>query len=168
MLFGSLIPYVGNEFGSKVEALLVLLTIAFLSSTVVGIGWYIDISQAKVGSHGDAVKIRKSISNNNAWLQFLVPRAQNHHNVNSDALKNNELVPSMFLTSFVFGLAVLAAGGILAIQLHEQGTRGVFGALLNFTLGRSISLVFSLYLLISSLSVLIVGLMFKITFWRNK
>ena len=168
MLFGLLIPLLGRKSMSAIELLLILLIMAFVSSATIGIGWYIDIARTKLSKDSDLLAIERAIGSNNKWLQILVPRSHNFQNVSFDGSRKGNFIASTFLSSFVFGLAILAVGGILAIQLHDQDGRGVFGALLNFTIGKSISLAFSLYLLISCLAVLVVGLIFKFTSWRNQ
>jgi hypothetical protein len=142
-----------------------------LASVVAGRMWHSLISNKLVQSTSDTPGIDAAIramSTASAWLQPLRFPPPLSASKSGYEIPRHKQVAATLLNSMVFGLFVLAIA-ILALILSGDlsSQRGVFGALLIFPLGRAAAGAFCTYLSISTLSLVVAGLLSKFAHRRN-
>lgn len=162
------LPFVEDSMAMKIEAVYVLINMALLAALGIGIGWHSAIKGMRLNDPNDYMTMREAITSHNAWFAYFIPRIELARALNYRKNDKNEIAADLFFSPLVFLVLLIGLGGILAIELHEERSRGFFGALLEFKLGQSISLLFAFWMAISSFAVLTVGMIFKINHWRFK
>ncbi len=163
LVFGFFSPNLASEF-SSINVKTFIIICVFLISACVGRWWFIGLKSyfsAKPYSADAHAAIEAVIKEMNRWLQGVFPRAPKSGIVDAGELQSFlNAIRKRFLSSFLFGIGSLGIGLLVILPLeHSSPSRGLFGVLLNHPLGRGVAITSFIYLGISSLSFLVVGLL---------
>lgn len=169
ILSAALVGVIFLESSESIARLVLFLLIMTVpTSFVIAFNWYSAIRDINVEGPATVDKIRSRLRLINRWLQLFLPKTEHIPLFRWESIDINTLITKLFLLPIFIGIVALAVGGVLAIVMHQSASRGIFGAVLEFRLGKAVALGFLLYLLVTSLTVIFVGLIGKFFKWKSK